>query len=1445
MRNSKAFQSVALAAALLTSLGSPAQQTKPTDSSASNSKGLAAARAAYGQVPLTFEANRGQTDPRVKFLSRGNGYSVFLTGKGMVLALKPTSSTPPASTTASTATGSTASNSSNAAVATTGQSSTASKSATTKHVVQFTLLNAAANPVAVGENPQPGQANYFVGNKRSKWHTGIPMYGQVRYQNVYPGIDLVYYGNHRQVEYDFDLAVGADPSQIKFQVTGADSLSISDSGDLVMTVGTGQLEFKAPAIYQEVNGKKTQVAGQYQVNGNEIDFAVADHDSSKPLVIDPVLVYSTYLGGRGNDYGIAIGVDSTGNAYITGNTSSPDFPLSSSGTVTNSTNSDPLFVAKLDVSGATILYADYIEGSSEEDPQALAVAADGTVYVGGETYSSDFPTVAPFQAALNSGGESLFISKLSPDGSTLEYSTYLGGSSSQNLSGLALGPNGEIMVGGSTNSSDFPTANAIRSTFPATGRDDDTPEAAFATELTADGSSLIYSTYLSGTTFTGDGSCYYCSLYTEVTDIRADAAGNMYIAGRTDATDFPTTSGVYQATFPGTTSGVDEQTTAFVTKLTSTGQLGYSTYLAAIGATYVETYPYDLAVDSNGEVYVDGYLDSGTLPSIGGGVCTSSCGQYFLVRLSATADALNLSTMLPQNINQVQQMKLDSNGNVFLLGSQQGGTPNPSTNAPPLENAIESPDSTASEDGYLLELDPGATQVLFGSMLGGAEWDDAEGMAIDKNGAVYITGQTQSSDFPVTETSYQQTLGGSADSFIAKIDMNTVAPAVAISPSLVQFSVLNVGVAAPQKTVLLRNMGSAPLNISSIQTSGDFSETDNCSPSVPAGGSCNLTVTFTPTQPGSRFGTILLQDDAVGSPHFINLSGVGSTPLVELSGTSLSFSSLSVGTTSTAQTVTLTNNGNATLNIATIAATGDFAETNNCPASLALSASCQIQVTFTPTTGGSRTGSLTITDNAPDSPETVSLTGSGYVTTATISPSALQFGNEAVNATATAQVVTVTNTGSNPMVVSSVSTTGNFAETNNCGTVAPSASCTVNVTFTPKSSGSLSGTLVLNDNANGNPHQVSLSGTGVAPVVNISPSALTFATQAAGSTSTQTLTVTNSGNAALSFSSIQATGDFSQTNNCSSVPAAGTCTVTVTFAPTTSGPRAGSITFVDAAADSPQTVALSGTGAAGALSVSPSNLTFSAQPLGVASAAQTVTLSNTGTAALSINGISAVGSFQQTNNCPASLAIGGSCQVSVTFTPQAAGSASGALTVAGLSSTVPVTLSGTGSDFSITASPASASVASGTTATYTLNVAPNGGAFSNAVNLSCAGGPAGSTCSLSKSSVTPGNSPVQVTVTVAQQIAALHNLPRPGLPTGGIALGFVFLLFGTGRNKSLRRKLLVIALPLLLAGSFLTGCGGSGGSGKQSGTPAGTYQITVTGTSGSLEHSTTLTLDVQ
>ena len=902
----------------------------------------------YAQLPLTFELNQGQVDSQVQFVTRRGGYSAFLTAGGMVLSLR--SKNPIAATQQS------------------GPSVKKQPINSVPSVLQFKLLGARQHPVIVGEDIQPGRVNYFIGRDPAKWQRNVPTYARVRYKNVYPGIDLVYYGNHQQLEYDFAISPEADPGRIQFEIQGASQIRIDATGDLVLGTGNGTLHFQTPVVYQESGGTRIPVKGSYVLGGSSrVAFQVAHYDSSKPLVIDPVLVYSTYLGGSGNDQPVGIAVDKTGSIYVAGSTDSTDFPLASLGSLPTST--PHVFVAKLDPSGSNLVYADYIGGNNQDYGYALALDSNKEVYVTGSTASSDFPVVNPYQGTYP-GSFNAFLTRISADGSSLLYSTYLGGNGSDLPAGIAIDQLGSVIVAGNTSSTTFPTANAYQpSANPNQGGL--YGNYGFLTKFSPDGSSLIYSTYLAGSSnvpYNCGGTPCWGSPYSAVYGIALDPNGNAYTTGATNTYDFPTTPGAYMRT----DSTQQNSFVGFVSKFDGSGSLDFSTYFYE--SSGIETNPRAIAVDGSGSAYVTGFAFSdGTFPITSTSICDPSvygfgCGYAFVSKFDAAGANLVYSTFLgPNNGANPQAIALDSNDDAYVLAST-------SSSSFVTVNGMEP--YTNESDLLLVEIDPIASTQMFATYLGASGNESPAGIALDSDGNLYVAGATDSADFPITPGAFQSISGGSGDAFVLKIGPASE-PSVTIAPGLLQYPVQPVGMASQPQTVLLRNLGSASLSITSITTTGDFAETDDCATGIPAAGNCTFSVTFTPSAPGVRNGAVVIQDDAAGSPHKINLSGTGFGQGATLAPTGLTFPGQPIGTTSAAQTVTLTNSGNAPLSIISVQVTGDYAQTNNCPGSLSAGAGCTVTMTFTPTVVGARAGTLTVTDNAAGSPQSVSLTGTG------------------------------------------------------------------------------------------------------------------------------------------------------------------------------------------------------------------------------------------------------------------------------------------------------------------------------------------------------------------------------------------------------------------------------------------------------------------------------------
>src|SRR5688500_9504957 len=345
---------------------------------------------AYARLPLSFEMNHGQTAREVKFLARGGGHTVFLTDRDSVITMPGAA-------------------------------------------VRTTLVGANRDARAEGVDRLPGSSNYFRGKDPSGWLTGVPHFARVRSSNVYPGIDLVYYGNGQQLKYDFVVAPGADPSPILMQFEGANKVELADTGDVILHTGAGRIVQGKPFVYQLVDGVRREIGARYALRGDRgVAFEIGSYDRSRPLIIDPaVLVYSTFLGGSNNDFGNGIAVDASGAAYVTGGTQSTDFPTTPLAFDTSYNGNGDAFVTKLDPTGSTLVYSTYLGGGNLDEALASAVAVDlaGNAYVTGRTQSSNFPTTALAADSTYNGGDDAFVTQLGPTGGALIYSTYLGGTS--------------------------------------------------------------------------------------------------------------------------------------------------------------------------------------------------------------------------------------------------------------------------------------------------------------------------------------------------------------------------------------------------------------------------------------------------------------------------------------------------------------------------------------------------------------------------------------------------------------------------------------------------------------------------------------------------------------------------------------------------------------------------------------------------------------------------------------------------------------------------------------------------------------------------------------------------------------------------------------------------------------------------------------------------------
>ncbi|MGA7541144.1 MAG: SBBP repeat-containing protein [Steroidobacteraceae bacterium] len=631
-------------------------------------------------------------------------------------------------------------------------------------------------------------SNYFIGDNPKRWSTHVPNFAAIEYENVYPGIDWVIYGNRRHVlEYDFVVRPHADPARVALAVTGAEHLSLNKEGELLIDVHGRILRQLPPVIYQvSTSGIRGRIKGSYTLTGGRVRVALGPYDHRRTLYIDPALAYSTYLGGTCCDQGRAIAVDAEGDAYVTGQAGSTDFPTVDPYQTNNpGGNAGAAFIAKFDPTGTRLLYSTYLGGSDGATIAGIAVDSAGSIYVAGGTASKDFPVVNAYQSQFKGTGQSSgqgFVTKFSPDGSTLDYSTYLGGSGANNgVSALAIDSAGDAYVAGSTNSTDFPTtAQAIQGSLRGLNN-------VVVTELNPSGNGLVYSTYLGGSGYDSEDA------------LAIDASGDAYVAGSTNSSDFPLVH-PFQSTNYESANG-STNPTAFVAKIAAGGTtLDYSSYLGGSGS-FDEAL--GIAVDSAGNACVTGATESTDFPTVNPYQATNRDAEglggtsAFVTKVNSTGTALVYSTYLGgsgggQGVEGELgfAIAIDAAGDAYITGSTS------STDFPTVNAVQETNDAAAigSENAFVSELDPTGSKLLFSTYLGGSgSWgpalthppiplgDSASGIAIDGSGGIYVVGTTGSSDFP-TLNAFQSTnktvtqYGADQQAFVAKFGVEESPP---------------------------------------------------------------------------------------------------------------------------------------------------------------------------------------------------------------------------------------------------------------------------------------------------------------------------------------------------------------------------------------------------------------------------------------------------------------------------------------------------------------------------------------------------------------------------------------------------------------------------------------------------------------------------------------------
>jgi hypothetical protein len=651
--------------------------------------------------PLNFELNQGQAAASVRFVARTPRYNLLLSDRQVTISSAQHSS------------------------------------------LQMSFTGARTADAVVGDELLLGKVNYFIGNDPKRWQRSVPTFAKVHYRNLYPGIDLVFYGNQRRLEYDFIVAPGVDVHAIRLAFSAA-ATSFEKNGDLLCQISDREFRLHKPVFYQAAGLWREPVDGRFvKLPHGEIGFAAGTYDHTRPLIIDPVVEYSSYLGGS-DDEGIwAIQRDAAGNLYMAGEVTSADFPVAGPVQANVHGNYDG-FISKFDPSGTQLIYSTYLGGSKFENIDSMAVDADGSAYVGGRTTSADYPTFQAIQPSF-AGATDGFIARLDPSGSQLIFSTYWGGSQFDAITGIALGPNNAVYVTGQTRSYEFPvTDGAYQTTCDTKYHAWACAGDAFVSKLDSTGATLIYSTFLGG------------SSSDSASGIAVDPQGNIYVSGSTSSSDFP----VAQA-YQGKRNGFGD---AFLTKISPDGKsLVFSTYFGGS----VSGGSQGLAIDQFQNSYLIGTTNSNDLPTVSpfqahmGGL-----GDGFIAKFDSAGQAVYASYLGGNKFDLPFRVAVDSSGSAVVAGFTQ------SSDFPVL-NATQPSFGGGLWDAFVTKIAPDGSSLVYSTYLGGAGDEFLYALYNDEAGNIWVGGSTSSRDFPIVNAFQGAYAGGPYDAFFTKISANS------------------------------------------------------------------------------------------------------------------------------------------------------------------------------------------------------------------------------------------------------------------------------------------------------------------------------------------------------------------------------------------------------------------------------------------------------------------------------------------------------------------------------------------------------------------------------------------------------------------------------------------------------------------------------------------------